>query len=111
MARVTEHVFGCYFKNQMQLHRDVVCVGNGGTCKDIPVLIDIRDMPGYNPKSNTTNQEERDVSSGQVFWTENNRVTCRDHGAMLCVSARRDLWRCTGALGCHAGAYVDWPKC
>jgi hypothetical protein len=72
-----------------------------------PVLINIRDMPGYNPKANTTDQEERDVSSGKVFWTEKNRVTCRDHGAMLCVSERRDMWRCL-ALGCHAGAYVEW---
>lgn len=70
-------------------------------------LIDIRDMPNYNPKANTLDREERDVSNGQVFWTDRNKVTCRDHGAMLCVSANRDLWRCL-ALGCHAGAYVCW---
>ena len=72
-----------------------------------PILIDIVDMPNYNPVSNTTGRGERDVSSGQVFWTEKNKVTCRDHKAMLCVNEDRTIWRCPG-LGCYAGAFVIW---
>lgn len=57
-------------------------------------------MPGYNPKvwNGVTS-----VSQGLVKWTYKNKATCLNHGAMLCVSLDRRLWRCPE---CHAGCYV-----
>lgn len=67
-----------------------------------PVLLDIRDMPGFNPASNTKDAPQRDVSTGQVYWNWYNKVSCWDHGAMLCVNEDRTIWRC---ISCGAGAY------
>ena len=71
-------------------------------------ITDIKDMPGFNPEvKNGTDS----VSTGQVFYGKNNwmpdwalpTVCCKDHGAMLCVSEDRKLYRCPA---CNAGAYV-----
>lgn len=56
-----------------------------------PKLIDIQDMPEFNPlvKNGLTS-----VSEGKISWTENNLVTCREHGACLCLNKDRTIWRC-----------------
>lgn len=69
-------------------------------------------MPNFNPASNALGKEQRDVSSGQVFFgllpgashIAIPAVSCRDHGAMLCVNPERTLYRC---IACNAGAYVQ----
>jgi hypothetical protein len=63
-------------------------------------LIDIKDMPKFNPivKNGLTS-----VSTGKIFWTENNKVTCKEHGACLCLNKDRNLYRCPT---CNEGAYV-----
>jgi len=68
----------------------------------MPKIIDIQDMPNFNPE--VTNGRTS-VSEGKIIWTENNYVTCILHGACLCVSKDRKLWRCPI---CHEGAYVIW---
>jgi len=67
-------------------------------------LHDLKDMPNFNPDvKNGTDS----VSTGKVCWTEANLVTCRVHGAMLCVNPSRTIWRCPA---CHEGAYVEWDR-
>ncbi len=68
----------------------------------IPKLMDIRDMPSFNP---AVKNGLSSVSEGKIFWTENNRVTCHIHGACLCLNKDRSIWRCTA---CNEGAYVIW---
>ena len=70
-------------------------------------LMNIKDMPGYNPITNTTNRPENDVSTRKVYWHYKSKVTCKEHKAMLCVNEDRTLWRCP-ALGCNVGAFVEW---
>lgn len=78
----------------------------GGTMN----LIDIRAMPGFNEASNMLGKEQRDVSSGKVFfgklpWMSNiavETVCCVEHGAMNLVNKEKTIWRC---LACNAGAY------
>lgn len=65
-------------------------------------LIDIRDMPEFNP---IVKNGLASVSLGKIFWTEKNLVTCREHGACLCLNKDRTLWRCPT---CNEGAYVKW---
>ena len=67
-----------------------------------PKLVDIKDMPRFNEavKNGLTS-----VSDGKIFWTSNNLVTCRDHGACLCLNVDRTIWRCPA---CNEGAYVTW---
>ena len=67
-----------------------------------PKLHDIKDIPNFNP--NVKNGLDS-VSSGLVYWTDNNLVTCHRHGAMLCVNESRTIWRCPA---CNVGAYVEW---
>lgn len=63
-------------------------------------ILDIREMPDYNPAVPNNNDS---VSTGKVlrlfgtFW-------CVKHGAMNCVSQNRKLWRC---LNCHEGLYIS----
>lgn len=66
-------------------------------------LRDIKDMPNYNPAVPNGSDS---VSTGRVYWTEHNLVTCAIHGAMLAVNPTRTIWRCPA---CHEGAYVAWP--
>ena len=71
-----------------------------------PKLIDIKDMPRFNPS--VTNGLSS-VSEGKIFWTSNNFVTCKVHGACLCLNMDRSIWRCPA---CNEGAYVTWmPTC
>ena len=63
-------------------------------------IVDIRDMPGYNPKVPNGSDS---VTRGLVRWDDVQRAVCATHGAMNCVSQDRRIWRC---LTCHAGAYV-----
>jgi hypothetical protein len=65
-------------------------------------LIDIRDMPNFNP---IVKNGLISVSEGKIFWTENNKVTCKEHGACLCLNIERTLWRCPT---CNEGAFVIW---
>jgi len=65
-------------------------------------LIDIKDMPDFNP---TVKNGLTSVSEGKIYWTENNKVTCREHGACLCLNKNRTIWRCPT---CNEGAYVIW---
>lgn len=65
-------------------------------------IIDIADMPKFNP---IVTNGIHSVSEGKIFWTDNNFVTCREHGACLCVSKNRKIWRCPA---CNEGAYVEW---
>lgn len=75
-----------------------------GSLVMVPVLIDIKDMPNFNPvvKNGLTS-----VSEGKIYWTEENKVTCREHGACLCLNKDKTLWRCPT---CNEGAYVTWIK-
>ena len=70
-----------------------------------PYLIDLADMPGWNPSTGA--HALRSVSEGRVYWDDVNRVCCIGHKAMLCVNEDRTIWRCQ-AFGCYTGAYVDW---
>ena len=68
----------------------------------MPKLIDIKEMPDYNSKVKNGIDS---VSTGKVFWTDKNKVTCHKHGAMLCVVQDRTIWRCPT---CNEGGYVIW---
>jgi len=72
--------------------------------RDLVQLYDIKDMPNYNP---TILDGCDSVSTGRVYWTDNNLVTCATHGAMLAVNPDRTIWRCPA---CHEGAYVKWDS-
>ncbi len=63
---------------------------------------DIAEMPGFNPK---VANGSRSISEGKVFWTDT--VWCATHGACLCVSENRAIWRCPA---CNEGAYVRWHE-
>ena len=65
-------------------------------------LIDISEMPNYNP---AVKAKVHGVSEGKIYWTDENYVTCREHGACLCVNKERTIWRCPQ---CNEGAYVVW---
>jgi hypothetical protein len=65
-------------------------------------LMDIADMPSFNPEAK---DGLHSVSEGKIFWTDNNLVTCREHGACNAVNKDLSIWRC---LTCHEGAYVQW---
>ena len=67
-------------------------------------MIDIKDMPNFNPA--TKSRGESSVSEGKVFWDEQNKASCQEHGAMLCVSAEITIWRCEA---CGVGAYNPTP--
>ena len=66
-------------------------------------IIDIQDMPGYNPK--VPNGRDS-VSQHRVFWFITYKAWCKIHGAMNCVSENRRIWRC---LTCHEGCYIPEP--
>lgn len=65
-------------------------------------VLDIADMPSYNP---IVTKRVHGVSEGKIFWTDENKITCKEHGACLCVNKERTLWRCPA---CNEGAYVEW---
>ncbi len=65
------------------------------------ILKDLKEMPGFNT---TVPNGIDSVSKGLVFWTDNNKVTCHKHGAMLCVSEDRKIWRCPA---CNVGGYLE----
>lgn len=67
----------------------------------MPTIIDIKDMPGYNPK--VPNGADS-VSTGKVTWHPTQKAMCHIHKAMNCVSENRRIWRC---LTCHEGCYVE----
>jgi len=58
--------------------------------KYLVVLFDIKEMPGYNPN---VVDGVSSVSTGKVYWTDSNLVTCATHGAMLAVNPDRTIWR------------------
>ncbi len=79
------------------------CNWCGKVFGEIGFIVDISEMPNYNPKvPNGANS----VSEGKVFWTDKNKVTCKEHGACLCVSPDRKIWRCAT---CNEGAYLPTP--
>lgn len=43
-AKEDEHVFGCYLKNGMQYFPDIICVMNGGACKEITMPLKADDI-------------------------------------------------------------------
>ncbi len=70
-------------------------------------IIDIKDMPGYNP---AVTDGVDSVSRGFVFLRQSEYCAndtlyphCKIHGAMLRVS-KDGIWRC-GEFGCHSGCY------
>lgn len=77
-------------------------------------LVDIEQMPGYDPAAITTKVKGgiRSVSEGRVRygdlqWMDADAratVICRVHGACLCVGSSEagKLWRCTA---CGEGAW------
>jgi len=68
-----------------------------------PRILDIAEMPSYNSK---VKNGVWSVTELKVFWTDKNKVTCAEHGACLCVSADRKIWRCAT---CNEGAYLPNP--
>ncbi len=67
-----------------------------------PKLYDLKNMPNFNP---IASNGLTSVTEGKIYWTPRNLVTCRIHGACLCVNEDRSIWRCPA---CHEGAYVVW---
>ena len=65
-------------------------------------ILDIACMPNLSPK---VTDGLHSVSKGKIYWTDENYVTCREHGACLCVNKDRTIWRCPT---CHEGAFVVW---
>lgn len=65
-------------------------------------VVDIADMPDFNP---VVKDGIRSVSEGKIAWTNQNYVTCVDHGACLAVNKDCTIWRCPT---CNEGAYVEW---
>lgn len=63
-------------------------------------IFDLREMPNLNSAAGAHGLSS--VSSGKVFWTENNKVTCASHGAMNKMSPD-GIWRC---IMCNEGAYL-----
>lgn len=72
-------------------------------------LLDIAEMPGFDPKvpNGTTS-----ITDGRIFWGRNegqgglDTVSCVEHGAVLCVAELREggkLWRCPA---CNEGAFA-----
>jgi len=66
------------------------------------MVLDMDQMPDFNTK---VKNGTKSVSGGKITWTKENKVTCVDHGACLCVSEDRSIWRCAT---CNEGAYVIW---
>ena len=66
-----------------------------------PLLVDIKEMPNFNATAVQNGTDS--VSKKKVYWTVKNKVTCKEHGAMLCVSEDRRIWRCPT---CHEGGYI-----
>ncbi len=62
-------------------------------------IFDLSKMPNYNK---TVINGVNSVTEGKIFWTDHNKVTCKIHGACLCVSPDRTIWRCAT---CNEGAY------
>lgn len=67
-------------------------------------ITDIKNMPNFNSK--VTNGVDS-VSKNKVYtnwgkWADTVYVKCRKHGAMLCVSQDRRIYRCST---CNEGAY------
>lgn len=65
-------------------------------------LSDIADIPNF---SSRVKDGLHSVSEGKIFWTDNNLVTCKEHGACNALNKDLSIWRC---LTCHEGAYVQW---
>ena len=63
------------------------------------ILVDLIEMPGINAKAGSHGL--RSVSEGKVYWTEKNKATCKEHGAMNKMSPH-GIWRC---IMCNEGAY------
>jgi hypothetical protein len=64
-------------------------------------IVDIKNMPNFNP---VVKNGIESVSQGKVIWIDKNLVTCVKHGAMLCVTEDRRIWRCPT---CNEGAYIE----
>ena len=64
-------------------------------------LLDIKDMPNFNPVAGSRGIAS--VTTGKVYWTMKNKVTCKVHGAMNKVS-QEGIWRC---IACGEGAYLS----
>lgn len=62
-------------------------------------IYDLAEMPDINEKAGKHGLNS--VSSGLVYWTDHNKVTCRVHGAMNKMSPH-GIWRC---IMCNEGAY------
>lgn len=67
-------------------------------------LLDIADMPDFDCR---IKDGIHSVSEGKIFWTDNNFVTCKEHGACNAVNKDLSIWRC---LTCHEGTYVVWEE-
>ena len=67
---------------------------------DPPFLIDLAEMPGFNPVVGSHGLHS--VSEDRVFVHPHDKVRCREHGAMNAVNPERTIWRC---LTCGVGAY------
>jgi hypothetical protein len=71
-------------------------------------LVDLEQMPGFDP---AVPNGTRSVTEGRVFLGRNpdqgglETVSCRDHGAMLCVAVNPagKIWRCPA---CNEGAFA-----
>ena len=70
------------------------------------LIKDLKDMPKF--KSEEVKNGMDSVSRGLVYWDDTNKVSCKTHRAMLCVSEDRQIWRCT-AVGCREGAWLVNP--
>jgi len=87
---------------------EITFMGNEVTVEEIKEekrpkrLVDIAEMPNFNP---SVKDGIHSVSEGKIFWTDNNLVTCKEHGACLAVNKELTIWRCPA---CNEGAYVEW---
>ena len=63
------------------------------------IVVDLADGLKDSSVTNGANS----VSEGLVYWHPTNKVSCREHGAMLCVSEDRRIWRC---IACNVGGYL-----
>ena len=54
-------------------------------------------------KDSSVTNGANSVSEGLVYWHPTNKVSCHEHGAMLCVSEDRHIWRC---IACNVGGYL-----
>lgn len=108
-----QHDWKCISKIKITAGVDTLGEGKRYKCKKCNEIRDIEDGGDQLEDEGCTYRKEipkngmTSVSEGKVIWTEENKVTCVEHGAMLCVSEDRRLWRCPA---CNEGAYLVNPK-